>query len=137
MNVDLNWCDFFVHVHDLPFIKMTHDIATLIGNKIGRFRDVEANDSGKAWGASLRIRVAIDVKFPLLRMLSVCSTLGEELVVFLTYERLQNFCYLCGKLGHIPKYCEVRFVDGFVDPGENTPYGPWLRASPREWGLNR
>ncbi|KAL0420716.1 UNVERIFIED_CONTAM: hypothetical protein Slati_3094500 [Sesamum latifolium] len=38
-------------------------------------------------------------------------------------------CYLCGKLGHIAKYCETVFVDGFVDPSANTPYGPWLRTT--------
>ncbi|KAL0303115.1 UNVERIFIED_CONTAM: hypothetical protein Sradi_6179600 [Sesamum radiatum] len=134
MNVDLNWCDFFVHVHDLPLSKMTHDIAALIVNKIGRFRDMEANDSGKSWGASIRIRVAIDVSLPLFRVLRVGQAMGEELVVSFTYERLQNFCYLCGTLGRISKYCEKGFADGFVDSGDNTPYGPWLRASPRPWG---
>ncbi|KAL0329374.1 UNVERIFIED_CONTAM: hypothetical protein Sradi_4924100 [Sesamum radiatum] len=31
--------------------------------------------------------------------------MGEEHVVTFTYERLPNFSYLCGCLGHIPKYC--------------------------------
>ncbi|KAL0324537.1 UNVERIFIED_CONTAM: putative mitochondrial protein [Sesamum calycinum] len=39
-----------------------------------------------------------------------------------------NFCYLCGKLGHISKWCDSRFQSELVDPGENSPYGPWLRA---------
>ncbi|KAL0356017.1 UNVERIFIED_CONTAM: hypothetical protein Sradi_4048600 [Sesamum radiatum] len=54
--------------------------------------------------------------------------LGSEHLVSFTYERLPNFCYLCGRLGHIGKYCELAFAEGFVDPGNDTPYGPWLRA---------
>ncbi|KAK4402856.1 hypothetical protein Sango_1026300 [Sesamum angolense] len=33
--VDLKWCEFSVHVHDLPLSKMNLGIVTLIGNKIG------------------------------------------------------------------------------------------------------
>ncbi|KAK4421167.1 hypothetical protein Salat_2067200 [Sesamum alatum] len=41
---------------------------------------------------------------------------------------LSNFCHFCGNLGHIAKYCELQFEEGFVDPGSDSPYGPWLRA---------
>ncbi|KAL0412201.1 UNVERIFIED_CONTAM: hypothetical protein Slati_3809800 [Sesamum latifolium] len=128
MHVDLDRCDFFVHVHDLPLNKMNLGIATIIGNSLGRFRDMEMDDTGRAWGTTLRIRVSLDVTAPLKRALRLCTTRGEEHLVSLTYERLQNFCYLCGVLGHISKYCEVHFEDGFEDPGDDTPYGPWLRA---------
>ncbi|KAL0410750.1 UNVERIFIED_CONTAM: hypothetical protein Slati_3664700 [Sesamum latifolium] len=90
MHVDINWCEFFVHVHDLPLSKMTMKIAALIGNKIGRFRDLELEESGRVWGASLRIRVVIDVTQPLFRALRIHTTLGDELDVSFTYERLQN-----------------------------------------------
>ncbi|KAL0462101.1 UNVERIFIED_CONTAM: LINE-1 retrotransposable element O protein [Sesamum latifolium] len=48
-----------------------------------------------------------------------------------SYERLPNFCYLYGRIGHISKWCESRFQSGFVDPGDNLPYGPWLRSASR------
>ncbi|KAL0367582.1 UNVERIFIED_CONTAM: hypothetical protein Sradi_3648300 [Sesamum radiatum] len=108
MNADLNLCNFFVHVHDLPLSKMTFDILSLTGNKIGRSCNMEMEESAK-----------------------------EKLVVSFTYEQLQNFGYLCGMLGHISKYCEERFVDGSIKPRENNSYGPWLRPSPRELGPNR
>ncbi|KAL0449153.1 UNVERIFIED_CONTAM: LINE-1 retrotransposable element O protein [Sesamum latifolium] len=37
-------------------------------------------------------------------------------------------------IGHISKYCDVHFTEGFVDPGDDLPYGPWLRASLRDGG---
>ncbi|KAL0407807.1 UNVERIFIED_CONTAM: hypothetical protein Sradi_1715100 [Sesamum radiatum] len=128
MHVALDECDFFVHVHDLPLSMMNLGFATLIGNRIGVFQDLEADDTGCSWGATMRIRVSLNVHKPLKRSLKLRSPVGQELVVHFTYERLSNFCYLCGRLGHIDKYCELRFEDGFRDPGTETPFGPWLRA---------
>ncbi|KAL0439195.1 UNVERIFIED_CONTAM: hypothetical protein Slati_2402500 [Sesamum latifolium] len=55
---------------------------------------MDMEESRRAWGASLRIRVAINVTNPLIRALRVRTTLGDALLVSFTYERLQNFCYL-------------------------------------------
>ncbi|KAK4438321.1 hypothetical protein Salat_0166400, partial [Sesamum alatum] len=128
LRVNLDWCDFHVHVHELPLSMMNLGVATLLGNRIGWFRDLDMDDSGCAWGATLCLCVAINVSRPLSRAIPICSAVGDELLVHLTYERLPNFCYLCGKLGHIAKYYELQFEDGFVDPGPEAPYGPWLRA---------
>ncbi|KAL0431153.1 UNVERIFIED_CONTAM: hypothetical protein Sradi_0741300 [Sesamum radiatum] len=128
MQVDLDWCDFFVHIHDLPLSKMNLGVATSIGNRIGKFRDMEMDDRGCAWGASLRIRVGVNVNDPLKRALKITTPLGGEHLISFTYERLPNFCYVCGRLGHIGKYYKVAFAEGFVDPKEDTPYRPWLRA---------
>ncbi|KAL0444014.1 UNVERIFIED_CONTAM: hypothetical protein Slati_2124100 [Sesamum latifolium] len=117
MRVTLDWCEFVVHVHDLPLSKINLRIASLIENTLGKFRDLEMEDSGCAWGSSLRICIALNVTQPLIWAFRVHTTMGNELVVSFTYERLQNFCYLCGRLGHIYSYCELRFEEGFQDPG--------------------
>jgi hypothetical protein len=50
------------------------------------------------------------------------------------YERLSNFCFACGKIGHQMKECEeVDDVDenNYNDIEEKSQaFGPWLRASP-------
>ncbi|KAK4430657.1 hypothetical protein Salat_1366400 [Sesamum alatum] len=129
MNVNLDWCDFFVHAHDLPIGKMTKPIAQFIGNQIGIFKDVDMDDTGGSWGATLRIRVSLDVTKPLLRVLKIRTPFGNEQLITFTLERLPNFCYLCGCLGHLSKFFPRRFDDDFVDPGEDTPYGAWLCAT--------
>ena len=53
MNVNLNWCDFFVHIHDLLLSMMNLGVATLIGNLLGRFRDLEIDESGYLWWSTL------------------------------------------------------------------------------------
>ncbi|KAL0331769.1 UNVERIFIED_CONTAM: hypothetical protein Sangu_1722400 [Sesamum angustifolium] len=70
---------------------------------------------------------------PLIRALHVCTTMREEMVVSFTYERLQNFCYLYGQLGHIHNYCELKFEEGFTDLGEPMLYRAWLRVLPVNW----
>ncbi|KAL0314575.1 UNVERIFIED_CONTAM: hypothetical protein Sangu_2301900 [Sesamum angustifolium] len=95
------------------------------------------DDAGHVWGSHMRIRVSIDITKPLKRVLKIRTTLGDEQLMSFTYERLPNFCYLCGCLGHLSKYCEMRFTDNFVDPGNATPYGPWLRATNLPSGRNR
>ncbi|KAK4441840.1 hypothetical protein Salat_0518900 [Sesamum alatum] len=99
---------------------------TLVLNGIGA-RSVSGYGS---WRATLCICVALNVTLPLVRALRLCTTSGEDLLVSFTYERLQNFCYLCGRLGHghISIYCKVRFEEGFQDPGDDSPYRQWLRA---------
>ncbi|KAL0411038.1 UNVERIFIED_CONTAM: hypothetical protein Slati_3693500 [Sesamum latifolium] len=107
---------------------MNLGVATLLGNRIGAFKDMETDNTGRSWGVFLRIRIGLNVNQPLKRALKVCLTSGEELLARLTYEHLPNFCYLCGMLGHIDKYCEGHFEESFRDSGTETPYGPWLRA---------
>ncbi|KAL0451652.1 UNVERIFIED_CONTAM: hypothetical protein Slati_1143300 [Sesamum latifolium] len=34
---------------------------------------------------------------------------------------------MCGMLGHVAKYCEEQFKEGFVDLGTYFSYGTWLR----------
>ncbi|KAL0449574.1 UNVERIFIED_CONTAM: hypothetical protein Slati_1513800 [Sesamum latifolium] len=120
MQVNLDWCDFHVHVHDLPLSKMNLGIATYIGNRLGRFKDMDMDDLGSTWGATLRMRVSVDVNLHLKRVLKIRTPSGDDHMVSFTYERLTNFCYLCGRLGHISKYCGLRFEEGFSDPGTDT-----------------
>ncbi|KAK4389786.1 hypothetical protein Sango_2315600 [Sesamum angolense] len=67
MQVDLNWCDVHIQVHDLPLSKMNRKIATFIGNKIEKFKDMDMDTKETSWGATLRIIVAIDIMLPLPR----------------------------------------------------------------------
>ncbi|KAL0433422.1 UNVERIFIED_CONTAM: hypothetical protein Slati_2676500 [Sesamum latifolium] len=103
MHVALDDCDFYTHVHDLPLSMMNLGMTTLISNRFGSFRDLESDDTGCSWGATMRIWVSLNVHQPLKRALKLRSPTGKELVGRFTYERLPNFCYLCGRLGHIDK----------------------------------
>ncbi|KAK4412450.1 hypothetical protein Salat_2892100 [Sesamum alatum] len=121
--------NFHVHIHDLPLSRMAKEIAAFIGNQLGMFRDVELDKGGQGWGSSLCIRVSLDVNKHLKRIMKMHSVMGNESVISFTYERLPNFCYWCGRLGHITKLCDSQYEEGFNDKQEHLPFGPWLQAS--------
>ncbi|KAK4394098.1 hypothetical protein Sango_1880600 [Sesamum angolense] len=104
-------------------------MAKHIGNRIGRFLDIELPENGLVWSSALKLKVSLDVSKPLKRALRLFSAQGNEKLVTLTYDRLPNFCYLCGCLGHIAKFCLKHYEDDFIDPGESLPCGPWLREN--------
>ncbi|KAK4425156.1 hypothetical protein Salat_1709500 [Sesamum alatum] len=46
MYVDLNWSKFHVQIHGVPLSRMNLEIATLIGNRLGKFRELELDELG-------------------------------------------------------------------------------------------
>ncbi|KAL0433223.1 UNVERIFIED_CONTAM: hypothetical protein Slati_2656600 [Sesamum latifolium] len=92
-------------------------MANFIGGRLGRIIEVPS-PSQRSWGSDMRVRVALDIRKPLLWFLNISSTSGEQLTVSVSYERLPLFCYICGMLGHIARQCEKQVEEGFVDPRE-------------------
>ncbi|KAG8378937.1 hypothetical protein BUALT_Bualt07G0036500 [Buddleja alternifolia] len=111
-----------------PFKNDDSGSAIFVGNRLGRFKDVHLDNSGVSWDSTLKLTVEIDVTKPLKRVLQLNSPLGESYIVTFQYERLPNFCYLCGKICHLATYCLLRYSKDFKDLGAHTPFGPWLRA---------
>ncbi|KAK4426379.1 hypothetical protein Salat_1406500 [Sesamum alatum] len=127
-SIDLNWTDIFIHVHDLPLGRCTKEIAELIGNQLSIFREVDFDHGGQSWGSAFRICVGLNVLN--MRVLKLRTTLGPESAITFTYERLPNFCYWCGHLGHTMKSCEYQLEPSFDEKQDPLPFGLWLRASP-------
>ncbi|KAK4426248.1 hypothetical protein Salat_1393300 [Sesamum alatum] len=48
VHVDLNWCDFVVHVHELPLSKMTKGVAQHVGNRLELFKELEIDEHDHA-----------------------------------------------------------------------------------------
>ncbi|KAL0448799.1 UNVERIFIED_CONTAM: hypothetical protein Slati_1436300 [Sesamum latifolium] len=105
LEVDLNWCSFYVFVHGLPLGLMTNEVAMVVGNRLGKFVELDHAQRRYAWGSKLRIRVALDVRKPL----------------------------KCGVLGHIIRDCNWRIGEEPSEVEGALPYGAWLRE-PRAVG---
>lgn len=50
------------------------------------------------------------------------------------YERLSTFCFVCGILGHSERECNIMYAN--PDKVMDRAYGPWLRASTKNAGMN-
>ncbi|KAI7997926.1 Uncharacterized protein LOK49_LG10G02002 [Camellia lanceoleosa] len=121
---------FWVQVYDLPLISMTRAVGRLLRNRLGQFVDMDFEEGGVAWGQALRIRVEIDITKPLCREMKVAFQDRDPVWVTFKYERLPNFCYFCGRLGHGDRECPARMLGGAGAEGHGDQYGAWLRASP-------
>ncbi|CAN1777169.1 hypothetical protein LINPERHAP1_LOCUS13935 [Linum perenne] len=55
----------------------------------------------------MRIRVRMDVTKALKKERKVRRPGGEWLTGKIRYEKLPTFCYVCGRIGHVERHCEI------------------------------
>lgn len=83
---------------------MTREVATTIGATFGGITEVDELDF-IVCAKFLRLRVLVDINKPLRRGLLL--NMGKKKIwVEIEYERLPNFCYVCGCLGHVKLDCD-------------------------------
>lgn len=96
----------WVQLHNLPIAFMQSAILRNLGEKIGKVIEVEFGDQGQCSGRFARIRILKNIDDPLLKALCVrLENSNEESCIIFLYEKLPNFCYACGRLGHIFRDC--------------------------------
>jgi len=109
----------------MPFAKV---LASNVGELVS-FDDSTMMGTDKA----LYLRVDIDITKPLQRGINVMIA-GKPIWIRFKYVKLPDFCYGCGKLGHVLKGCNTIETEE-RDPG--LQHGAWLRASPmKSWRRN-
>ena len=69
----------------------------------------------------------MDVRLPIKRKMKIRKTGGEWIWVTFKYERIPNFYFFCGIIGHIDKICEKLYDFQGEDP--EFIWGDWLKAS--------
>lgn len=125
--MEFRYVSFWIHLHKLPVAVFSKDLAKSIGNLIGKYEKIDCDEDGLCWGQTMKIKVAIDVLKPLRRgVLLKLGSMADERWIPITYEKLPNFCYGCGKLDHVLKECDEH-VPGDAD---QLQYGVWLRELP-------
>lgn len=128
-SVPLNRLPFWVQIYNLPVGLFTESVGKSLGNFIGTFLEYDMSNRGAAWKPFMRIRVELDVNLPLKRGKKIRSSNGASSTVIFKYERLQLFCFICGRLGHTESACEVLF-DAESD-NVAREWGPFLKAPDR------
>uniref|UniRef100_A0A803LAB8 Reverse transcriptase zinc-binding domain-containing protein n=1 Tax=Chenopodium quinoa TaxID=63459 RepID=A0A803LAB8_CHEQI len=129
--VEFKFAPMWVRLLDVPFNKRNKKTMTEIGDFLGCF--LEADDSDPlGWGEFLRIKVMIDIAKPLRRGLFLATGPSSSKWVALKYERLDEFCFFCGRLDHTEMGCSFKDEAKEVNADIVYQYGPWLRASPRK-----
>lgn len=116
----------WARVYDVPFQGRSNEVnIRILGEKIGAYIDFDRTEC-LGMEKSLRIRVAIDVRYPLKKHVTIKLRGGEMCVCPVKYEKLPMVCFYCGKLGHGTNECKDTF--GVDSPIKH--YGAWMKASP-------
>ncbi|KAK3012835.1 hypothetical protein RJ639_008614 [Escallonia herrerae] len=118
---------FWIRIYGLPPNQMTKSNAERIGARIGELKDIDFTADGNfAWCKFLRIQVVLDIRQPIHTGFHRTKEASSTSWIHLRYERLPDFCFNCGRIGHVHKGCSQTPLS-FPETKTN-PYGPWLRA---------
>lgn len=114
----------WVQLHNLPLAFMHSSIIRKLGEQLGVVLEVDAGDRGICSGRFARIRILHSIDKPLVKGIWVnLENSLEESCILLLYEKLPNFCFACGRLGHILRDCVKTRVDK-----AHLEFGNWIRA---------
>ncbi|KAK3012595.1 hypothetical protein RJ639_009248 [Escallonia herrerae] len=130
--VKISSSPFWIRVCGLPPNRMTKNNAILIGNKIGELLKIDQLKDGKIGEKGyMRLRVEVNIEKPFPKGFAMKREGKEDAWISFQYERLPDFCFGCGHLGHVKKWCN-RTINQSMEwkyAGAVRPYTPWIRAS--------
>ncbi|KAB2632299.1 hypothetical protein D8674_028546 [Pyrus ussuriensis x Pyrus communis] len=120
--LELNAVPFWTQIRGMPLGLVSVENVQRVIKEAGEFIAME--DPGHARGF-VRVRILVDTEKPLFKGCWIRRESNKETWVEFRYERLQDFCYKCGRIGHINTECSAEMSG----EGE-VAYGEWIKAPP-------
>ncbi|KAM0967197.1 hypothetical protein FF1_022884 [Malus domestica] len=96
---------FWVQMRGVHMYLSSFENAQRLVGKIGEVLEVEDLAHAREY---LSVRVMVDTTNPLLHMCWLARNEDRDSWVEFRYERLQNFCYKCGRIGHDSTECSYQ-----------------------------
>ncbi|KAI9084512.1 hypothetical protein K1719_033500 [Acacia pycnantha] len=126
---DFSRCPVWIQMHNVPMEAWCLENAITIGGYVGEV--VLAEDpcyNGRYLRGFLRARVLLNLKKPIACGFWMPRPDGKEVWISIQYEKLQCFCYNCGRIGHDNRSCQSEKMMSIVNP-EKPRFGAWLTTN--------
>ncbi|OMO51274.1 reverse transcriptase [Corchorus capsularis] len=94
-------CPFWLRIYGLPINMMNEKIGIAVGEAVGPVLEFDED-----WGRYLRIRIQMNLSQSL-KAGTIVYAPSDELYVDFRYEKLLDYCWICGLLDHIDNDCLV------------------------------
>ncbi|KAM2045458.1 hypothetical protein ACFX1T_009646 [Malus domestica] len=120
--VQVEFLPFWIQIRGIPLGLTSESNVRWLVRDVGTFLELE--DLSKARGF-VRVRVVVNSKNPLIPGCWLSRGQDTETWVEFKYERLQDFCYRCGRIGHANTECSFE-----PQKGHAAGYGEWTKAAP-------
>ncbi|KAI9123509.1 hypothetical protein K1719_004809 [Acacia pycnantha] len=131
---DFSCCPVWVQIHNVPMEAMCLENAISIGGYIGEVLLVEdPHFNDRFLRSFLRARILLDLRKPLAYGFWMPRPEGKKVWLSVRYEKLQCFCYNCGKVGHDNRGCGSERLLSVASPSEPR-FGAWITTTAcRSW----
>ncbi|KAL5847186.1 hypothetical protein ACOSQ3_010710 [Xanthoceras sorbifolium] len=138
-DADFKSFPIWIQLYNVPLAWLNKDAGYFLGGMVGIVKEVDTGESGECADSLIRARVLVDVSKPLITGLRVKLEDDSCCLVVVCYERLPNFYYFCGRIGHLIREC----CDNVKGAVEGPDIKAWLRAlvveqaKGRNWKVDR
>jgi hypothetical protein len=97
----------WVQFRNIPFYLLSKTLAKVLAMEVGDFICIDNFSRGDMCDKYIRARVHMPIDRAIRRWIPIIDGIeDEEVVVNLHYERLPNFCFFCGFIGHKDTTCD-------------------------------
>lgn len=135
--IDLHSTLVWIQIHSLPMFKMTErcikNMGQLVGPVLGPDFPVHAKIHVSHF---FRVQVLLDPRKPLILGYYQKRLEAKPCWVQLKYEKISDFCYAYGCIGHTRSSCEIKFRSSYM----NFRFSPKMKAEGpgsefRKWSI--
>ncbi|KAK4260870.1 hypothetical protein QN277_003933 [Acacia crassicarpa] len=122
---DFSRCPIWIQIHNVPMEAMCLENAIRIGGYVGEVVLAENPHHNDRFVRNfMRVRVILDLRKVLASGFWMNKPNGGKIWIAIKFEKLQNFCYNCGKIGHDYRVCRLEKLMSVVCSSEPR-FGAW------------